>query len=55
MMVLRTDTHVVLDLTNMEATLLGDLLRYVAELAKERGPAWERVRMDILYGLPKED
>ena len=54
-MIMRKDTHVVLDLTSVETALLKDLLREVSEQAQKLGTQWERFRMDLLYSLPAED
>ena len=54
-MVIRKDTHVVIDLNSVESALLKDLLRVVSEQAEDLGPQWERFRMDLLYSLPAEE
>ena len=52
-MVVQKDTHVLIDLTQLEACLLKDLLRDAKEGAQQRGSAWETLRTNLLYSIPE--
>lgn len=57
-MTIRTDTHVVIDLTQAEVLMLKDILSDIEQAVKERGSSYERLWMDLwmnlLFSLPSE-
>jgi hypothetical protein len=51
---LTTDTHVLIELTSWEACLLKDLLNKAAQAPESLSQEQERLRLDLLYGMPAE-